>query len=187
MTRLKLATWGAFAAAAAAAPASAGVVVIGNSNARLCYEAAELSGPASTSMLAHCDEALADQSLILRDLVATFVNRGILRLRMNRTEAAIADFDTAIARDPGEAEAYLNKGMALLRSDTGGREALALFDTALAKRTRKPAIAYYGRAIAHEMTGNVRQAYFDYQKASLLDPKWPLPQTELVRFSVQAR
>ena len=188
MALLKLAAWGAFTAAAAAvAPASAGVTVIGNSNARLCYEAAESSGPASTSMLAYCDEALADRSLVKRDLVATYVNRGILRLRLNRTDAAIDDFDTAIGKDPGEAEAYLNKGMALLRSGTGGRDALALFDTALAKRTRKPAIAYYGRAIAHEMTGNVRQAYFDYRQASLLDPKWPLPQTELVRFSVQAR
>lgn len=185
MVLLKFAAAGLLAAAAS--PSFAGVTVIGTSTARLCYEAAESTRSVSAAMLANCNEALADVALTQRDLVATYVNRGILRLRMNQTDAAIADFDTAIAKDPGEAEAYLNKGMALLRSSEGGGQALTLFDTALAKRTRKPAIAYYGRAIAHEMTGNVRKAYFDYRQASQLAPEWTLPKDELVRFKVQTR
>lgn len=172
--------------AAAAIPVAAGVTVIGSSAARLCYEAAESSSPVSSSMLGNCNRALDEELLTGRDEVATHVNRGILRLRMDQIAAAITDFDTAIGRDPDEAEAYLNKGMAMLRSESG-QAARALFDTALAKRTKKPAVAHYGRAVAHEMTGNVRQAYFDYRQASLLDPEWSLPKTELGRFSVQAR
>ena len=35
-----------------------------------------------------------------RDLVATYVNRGILKLRRGQIEAAIADFDAALRLDP---------------------------------------------------------------------------------------
>ena len=53
------------------------------------------------------------------------------------------------------------------------------------KNTRRPAIAYYGRAVAHELGGNVKQAYRDYRQASLIEPKWRDPQTELARFTVR--
>ena len=170
---------------ALASPASAAITVIGNTSARLCYEAAESGGAPSLSALARCDSALGDDNLERYEQVATLVNRGILKLRMRRIDAAIADFDAAIAQDPEQGEAYLNKGMAALHLQDGWQQAVPLFDTALGKRTRRPEIAYFGRAVAHEMAGKVKAAYFDYRQASRLAPGWDQPQAELARFTVR--
>jgi tetratricopeptide (TPR) repeat protein len=177
----------AAAAAAIAIPASAAVTVIGNSSARLCYEAADSRLSPSRATLSRCDEALEGENLSLSryEVVATHVNRGILKLRLGDVDEAIADFDRAIALDPDQAEAYLNKGMAALRLPNGWEQAVPLFDTAIAKQTRRPAIAYYGRGVAHELAGNLKGAYYDYRQASLLEPKWREPQTELARFTVR--
>lgn len=170
---------------AAAAPAGAAVTVLGSTNARMCYEAAEAKSVASGGSLDRCDQALAEENLSTYDAVATYVNRGILKLRLNRIDDAIADFDTAIARDPDQAEAYVNKGMAMLRRDGGWSDAVALFDQGIEKRTRRPAIAYFGRAVANELGGRIKQAYLDYRQASLIEPKWREPKVELTRFSVR--
>jgi tetratricopeptide (TPR) repeat protein len=175
----------AAAAFAVPAAAAAAVTVIGNSSARLCYEAAESRMSPSSSSVSRCNDALSNEALSRYDAVATHVNRGILRLRMGSVDEAIADFDEAIALDPDQAEAYVNKGMATLRLPQGWEQAVPLFDAAIARRTRRPAIAYYGRGVAHEMAGNLKGAYRDYRQASLLEPKWRDPQVELSRFTVR--
>lgn len=167
-----------------AAPAAAGVTVIGSSSARLCFEATESRMAPAVDTLRRCDEALSQEALSKRDMVATLVNRGIVKLRLGRHEAAIEDFDAASARDPNQAEAYLNKGLALIRTGDEWERALPLFDTALAKRTRKPALAYYGRAVANELGGRVKEAYRDYRLASRSDPDWNAPKTQLARFKI---
>ena len=174
-----------FAAAAllAASPAAGAVSVIGNSYARMCYEAAEARSPSMVA-LRHCDEALREDSLSHADMVATFVNRGILKARGGNVDQAIADYDEALSRDPDQPEAYLNKGFALLHLPDAALQAKPMFDTALAKKTRRPELAYYGRAVANELTGQVSAAYRDYRQASRLDPKWRDPKVELARFKV---
>ena len=173
------------AVAALAVPAAAAVTVLGATSARLCYEAAEARSNPGDSSIDRCDEALRGEALTEYETVATYVNRGILKLRMGRIDDAIRDFDTAIARNPDEPESYLNKGMAKLRLPNGWDEAVPLFDTAIAKETRRPAVAYYGRAVANELGGRLKQAYLDYRQASRIDPKWDDPQKELARFSVR--
>jgi tetratricopeptide (TPR) repeat protein len=173
------------AVAALAFPAAAAVTVIGSSSARLCYEAAEARSIPSTNSIGRCDEALAGEPLTDYEIVATYVNRGILKLRRGQIDQAIADFDTAIARDPSEPEAYLNKGMATLKLPNGWEQAVPLFDTAIERQTRRPAIAYYGRGIAHELGGQVKAAYLDYRQASALEPNWRDPRNELARFTVR--
>lgn len=172
-------------AASAAIPATAAVTVIGNSYARSCYEAAESKSLPRPSDLENCDRAIADEALTEHDRVATHVNRGVLRSRRGHTEAALTDFDAALARDPSEPEAYFNKAAVLLRSPGGADEALKLFSVALEKKTRHPARAYLGRGIAQEELGNLRAAYSDYRRASAADPKWAEPRTELARFVVK--
>jgi len=169
-----------------AAPASASILVIGNSDARLCYEAADSPINPDSIDLRRCDDALRNENLSNYEVVATHVNRGILRLRRGMSDAAIADFDEAIRLDPNEPEAYLNKGTALLRRENPS-EALQLYSVALDHETSRPAIALYGRAIANEELGNVREAYADYLRASELAPDWTDPRAELQRFRVTQR
>jgi tetratricopeptide (TPR) repeat protein len=175
----------AAALAASAVPAAAAVTIIGSSSARLCFEAADSHLTPSQASLDNCDEALQQGNMSNYDTVATYVNRGILRLRAGREDAAMADFDHALAQDPNQAEAYLNKGMVMLRRDDGWQDAMTLFDTALAKKTRRPALAYYGRAVANELGGRVKEAYLDYRQASRIEPKWRQPQLDLARFTVR--
>ena len=169
--------------AAVSVPALGAVTVIGNSSARMCYEAADSPSLPNVRDMRYCDEALAGGAISDHDTIATYVNRGILRLRRSQIDQAIADFDRAIALDPQQPEAYLNKGAALIRINNP-TEALQLFTAALEYHTRRPEVAHYGRAIANETLGNVRAAYNDYRMASELDPDWSEPQTELRRFRV---
>ncbi|MDP1908675.1 MAG: tetratricopeptide repeat protein [Hyphomicrobium sp.] len=125
--------------------------------------------------------AFSEQALDLRDEVATHVNRGILYYLSGNLNAANRDYDAALAIDPTEAEAWLNKGMAALKARNSAAAA-PMFEKALALKTVRPALAYYGRAIVHEDSGNASQAYADLQRARELEPRWPLPGEELKRY-----
>ena len=177
----------ALVATGLAYPAVAAITVLGSSPARSCYLSAESGMRPAAAAISECDAALFGDSMSESDRVATFVNRGILKMRLGRIDPAIDDFDAAIALDAGEAEAYLNKGMAVLHRGNGWEQAVSLFDAAIGKQTRKPEIAYYGRGVANEMGGRVAQAYHDYRQASALAPNWADPKTELARFTVRRR
>lgn len=168
---------------ASAIPAAASVVVIGSTNARLCYEAADSPSLPLPRSLRECDEALLRENLTQYERVATHVNRGILLLRRNLVDSAISDFDRAIDLDPEQPEAYLNKGAAMIRRQDPA-SAMQLFTVALERNTRRPAVAHYGRAVANEALGNIPAAYRDFRRASELDPEWREPRTELARFRV---
>jgi tetratricopeptide (TPR) repeat protein len=174
------------ALAAFAAPAAAAVLAIGTTSARMCYEAARSPLNPTPSDLRRCDMALTQDALIGYEVVATHVNRGILKVRRGNIAGGIADFDAALARDPDQAEAYLNKGVALMRRDNVG-DALPFFTVALEKNTQRPALAYYARGVANEALGNIRDAYMDFQRASQLEPEWREPQIELSRFQVRGQ
>lgn len=162
-------------------PAAAGVVVLGAGNARMCYLAAESPVQPRMDVMQQCDDAIAEERADISRLVSTHVNRGILRLRRGDTAGAMRDFDEATRLNPAEPEAYLNRGNVLLR-DEQVAQAIAQFDSAIARQTRRPALAHYGRAIAYEESGNLRAAYDDYRRASQLAPSWDEPRAELTRF-----
>jgi tetratricopeptide (TPR) repeat protein len=163
--------------------AQGAVLTIGNGYARSCFEASEARNPSPDSFEA-CNRAFTDQALDRHDEVATHVNRGILYYLRDNVAAANADYDQALALDPNEAEAWLNKGMAALKG-RDSRAAASMFERALALKTTRPALAYYGRALVNEDMGNLRQAYLDLRRARELDPRWPLPADELKRYVVR--
>lgn len=176
------------AAAAMLVPgaATASSMVIGSGLARMCFDAAD-SDRANATSLDVCNRAISDEPLSFDDQVATFVNRGIIRARMNDWSGALADYDRAIRLNPNEPEAYLNKGALVLKSQHDWKAARALFEAALQHRTRRPEFAYFGRAIASELAGDYAGALADYQRASDLAPAWEQPRKELTRFSVRKR
>jgi tetratricopeptide (TPR) repeat protein len=165
--------------------AAASVVVYGHSLAEACYHSSLLKAGTSQA-LNECNRALAEEPLSLHDRVATFVNRGIVRVHIGDTKAADRDFDHAILLDPAEPDSYLNKGLLRLRADRSA-EAMPLIDEAIAKGTTMPALAHYARGLAFERLGNVKAAYADLQRARALDPGWRLPAEQLVRFQVRPK
>ncbi len=182
MTKLSLLA-AAGLAIAAAAPAAGSMIVLGSSVGYGCYQNAARK-VASAAAVADCDSALASGMLSFHDEVATYVNRGVVKLHSDRHDAAIADFDRAIAKDPSQPESYLNKGATLLRMQGDARAAIALFDEALQRGTTKPELAYYSRAIANEVAGDAKAAYLDYRRAAQAAPKWNEPRQQLSRFTV---
>ncbi|MBC7986926.1 MAG: tetratricopeptide repeat protein [Sphingomonadaceae bacterium] len=167
-----------------AGAASAAVTVIGGSAARSCYESAEREN-ASDSALRTCNTALEPGVSLGHERVASFVNRGILYFYRGQYDRAIEDFDTAIALDPQEPEAFLNKGVALMRRDNSGQQALPLFSMAIEMGTEEEALAYYARGVANELNGDLTAAYYDIQRASQIAPEWDVPSRDLARFIVR--
>lgn len=166
-----------------AVPAGAAVLTVGGGYAQSCYAAAEAQNTGLAAMQS-CNQALTEEALRPDDRVATHVNRGILHLRRGNLGRANADFDTALAMNPKQPEAWLNK--AILNARFGRSvDALPMVQKALELKTKRPAVAYFVRAMAHEDSGNIRAAYDDLQRARALEPKWAEPAIELRRFKVR--
>lgn len=163
--------------------ASAAITVLGGGLGRDCYLAAEAGGGRREG-LERCDQALADEGLSTVDRAATLVNRGIVRMQAKELSSAIEDFDSAIRTRPATAEAYINKGIALVHLGGRDRDAVELLTQGLAKNPARPEIAYYVRGVAHEQLGATREAYEDYARAASLKPEWTEPAAQLSRFSV---
>lgn len=173
-------------AAFSGAGADAAVTILGDGYARKCYEAAEFNR-AGRAAFADCDLALKFDKLSKAERAATHVNRGVLFMQGRDYANAIADYDTALGIDEDLAEAYVNKGIAVLHR--GGSEAVAvdLLSRGIALTPSRPEIALYARGVAQEKLGRVREAYDDYRQAAALKPDWAEPAQELTRFKVIAQ
>lgn len=169
-----------------AMPATAAVSILGGGFGRDCYMAAEFRRETRAS-LAVCTQALEAESLSRRDRAATHVNRGIVHMQARDLPRAIADYEAAIRLEPKLAEAHVNLGIALLHSGGRDREAVAALTRGLEMNPSRPEVAFYSRAVANELLGNVRAAYEDYQAAAAARPEWAEPVEQLKRFSVERR
>lgn len=164
--------------------ANAAVMVSGNSSAQTCFAAAARQAHTATD-LRPCDFAIDREALTFDDRVATYVNRGIIQFHRGSYDLALADFDRALALDEDQPEAMLNKAITLMRRDRRGEEALPLFTQALNLGTEQPAVAHYGRGLAHQLTGDLTAAYMDILTASELAPEWDAPRNDLGNFIVE--
>lgn len=180
---MKAVLFSAVAGVVVAGSANASIVTIGTGLARSCYEAAHARNPTAANLMT-CDRALTQEPLAARDIVATYVNRGILHLVDRNLSVARTDFDRAIELDAGEPEAWLNKSIVMLyEKDSASARTLA--NRAIELGTRKPELAFYIRGVANEDLGNLREAYADLVRARDLAPEWVVPQQELQRYSVR--
>src|SRR3569833_2140543 len=174
-----------------AMPASAATTVIGKGNTVDCLNAAQKAARGilpvvqQNDALASCDAALAGKPVAI-DITATLINRGVVKSAIGRYDQAIADYETAMAREPNNAEAYLNRGLAYSGEGRYGL-AKADFDHALALGTASAHLAYFDRGAAQEKSGNVRAAYLDYRQALAVNPDFEPAKRELARFHVVER
>jgi len=162
--------------------ASAATMVLGGGQAHDCYLEAD-RGRASDFGLGVCTSALEGDPLSLSDRAATFVNRGVIYLQRRDGRNALADLDSALRIAPALAEAYVNRGAALVLLDRV-EEAEATLTKGISLNPKEPQEAYFNRAIAREIRGDLKGAYQDYVEAQRLKPDWRLPTAELARFTV---
>jgi len=152
-----------------------------DSYARDCYAAASVTARrhfTSREAISDCTHALEYGQLSLRDLLATFVNRGILYMAAKDYERAAKDFEAAVKLNPPSGEVFVNRGNLSFLSDAYP-DAINEYTRALELGLDKNHIAYYNRAIAYERVRNFDGAEADYRRAIELKPQWFMPQARL--------
>ncbi|MGH9614808.1 MAG: tetratricopeptide repeat protein, partial [Bryobacteraceae bacterium] len=141
--------------------------------ARECYLATLRAASPETDRagLEVCSQAV-DAAVDPYMRASLLANRAYIRLRMADYLGTIADATASLALAPELAAANLNRGAGLI--GTGQyQDALPFLDKAVAlSNGNKLELAYYNRGIAREHLGDIRGAYFDYKKATELDPKF---------------
>ncbi|HEX4026845.1 MAG TPA: hypothetical protein VHX18_04435 [Rhizomicrobium sp.] len=174
----------------ASAPSYAQSVMSAGQPAREdCFRASQttqsLSERGLRNGIAACNAALAGD-LAQYDRAGTLVNRGVLQAAVHNDDAAVADFNAALNRDPNLAPAYMNRGLVMLRA-ARYEEARADFTHAIDLGATDLHVAYFNRGEAQEASGNLVAAYHDYRKAQELAPDFKPASLELARFQVTQR
>ena len=156
-------------------------VIGGGSFARNCYMASTLAiqlKSTSDADIEECDQAILHGRLTRKDLLATYVNRGILYGAMEDYQKALKDYRTAIDLGPQTGEVYVNLGNLYLLSQKYD-VAIQQYTTAIELTLTKNHIAHFNRALAYENNKDFTNAEADYRRAIELSPEWLLPQLRL--------
>lgn len=166
-----------------AGAAKAQVLVIGSKAGKACYTAALHSQTKPFTRETPCTDAIKSRTLDNRDLAATYINRGIVRMRNQKIEGALSDYEEALKLRPNKGAIYLNRGAAHIAA---GDYAKAIPDLkkALDLDTQDAHAAHYNLGLAYELTGDVTSAYYAFQKALDLRPDWQLAKDQLERFTI---
>jgi len=160
-------------------------VIGGGAFARDCYASATLAGrlnSGSKEDIEECNQAISHGKLARKDLLATFVNRGIIHAAMENYEKALKDYQSAIELGPESGEVFVNIGNLYLLSRKY-EIAIQQYTNAIALTLTRDHIAHYNRGMAYENNGEFSHAESDYRKAIELSPEWVLPQLRLQRLS----
>lgn len=131
-----------------------------------------------------CTLAINDRGTSPWDRAGSYNNRGVLLFAEGKMDAALADFDAAVAELDTLAAAHVNRGYTLVAQQRW-EESIAAFDRGIALGAPDPARAHFNRGLVHEELGHVREAYYDYKLATELNPEWEEPRRELARFTVR--
>lgn len=169
-----------------ASPAGATTIVVGQNLGAACYDEASW-GNSDINALDVCNRAIDESLLSTKDLAATYVNRGIVRVNRGDFDGGLRDYRKALRLRPQLGDAIANMGTAYLRAEQY-EEALANLNKALQyDNLHRPSHVYFNIALAQEELGNTKEAYLNFKKASELSPEWVWPRDELKRFTVSAQ
>src|SRR6056297_3890390 len=111
--RLKLMI-AAAATVLAAETVSAQVFVIGKGLGGECYQKTASKYSSFRDADETCTRALREQAMTRKNRAATYVNRGVLRMREGKYDEALSDYAEAKSLRPELGAAYLNEGAALI-------------------------------------------------------------------------
>lgn len=142
------------------------------------------AGRSDPESLDVCTRALGGEALSPHDLAGTYVNRGSMEMHNQDYATAHKDFQAALATMPAMGEAHIGEG-AYLISQEKFAEAQAEIDRGLTLGSEEPEKGYYFRAMAKWGRNDLKGAYFDFKKASELNPGWELPRRQLAKFHVE--
>lgn len=117
----------------------------GSTNASRCYQ--ESNSPFSDYGLTFCNDAIEDDAMMIRDLAATYTNRGIIYAANGKLEEAMADHSQAALLAPDMAKIFVNRGNVFHQIHEFER-ALEDYDTALQLANVKLDVVYYNISLA---------------------------------------
>ena len=118
-----------------------------------------------------CNQALKDEVLTTKDRAATYDNRGVMLDVLGKTEKAADDFHMASALNESLGDPHVNLGSMLIK-ERRYADALAEINKGLDLGMSFPHIGYYDRAIAEEMSGSYKEAYYDFKKVLEIEPNY---------------
>ena len=158
------------------------IVTLGSGRAHDCFVHAK-TGDQPRQGLAVCNVALAYDALDRKNRAGTYDKRGVVLNMLGRTEEARADFNKAIELDPNLGDAYVNLGAMLIKQ---GRheEALGQINKGIDLGMAFVHIGYYNRAVAEQILGRYKEAYYDYKKVLEIEPNFKLASERLKDFTV---
>jgi tetratricopeptide (TPR) repeat protein len=159
-----------------------------NSLAHDCYVSALTVAktgylPAAVDAISTCDAALRSP-LGMQDRAATFDNRGIINDDVKNYAAAWADFDASIKLNPGLGDAWLNRGVSLIRMKERPEEALSNIEQGVALGPSLPQVGFYDLGVAHQSLGHIQEAYDAYKHALSVDPSFGPATDALKNFQI---
>jgi tetratricopeptide (TPR) repeat protein len=180
-----LASFGALLVAVllGAVPAEAQVVVtLGSGQAHDCFLHAK-AGINLREGVQLCTGALEHEMLTKHDRAGTYDNRGVMLDMLGRTQDAADDFNASIALDPTLGDPYVNLGAMLIKKGQH-QDALVQINKGLELGMAFPHIGYYDRAVAEQMLGKYKEAYYDYKKVLEIEPRFAMAEERLKDFVV---
>jgi tetratricopeptide (TPR) repeat protein len=164
-----------------AAPAQT-IVSMGKGYAHDCFAYAK-AGVDPFDGVEVCDQAIAREAMSIKDRAATYDNRGVMLDLLGRTEKASADFRQAMALDPLLGDPHVNLGSMLIKEKRYD-DALLSINKGIELGVSFPHIGYYDRAVAYQMMGKYKEAYFDYKKVLEIEPNFAQASERLKDFVV---
>jgi len=130
----------------------------------------------------NCNAAL-EGPMASVDRAATYDNRGILFNVEENYPSAWQDFNTSIKFNPKLGDAYVNRGVALIRMQKVG-QAKEDIQNGIALGVSLPEIGYYDLGVADQLLGRIPEAYADFKQALVANPDFTQAAEALKNFKV---
>lgn len=158
------------------------IVSMGRGYAHDCFTYAK-AGVDPFDGVSVCDMALKEDPLTPKDRAATYDNRGVMLDQLGHGEKAADDFHMAISLNENLGDAHVNLGSILIKQRRYP-DALEEINKGLDLGMSFPLIGYYDRAIAEEMSGQYKEAYYDFKKVLEIEPNYAPAIERLKDFTV---